>query len=332
MCCDITSTIRRLYDPHSKVYEALRAENSRRFKELWASKSPEERAAWCSAISKGVSLRSRAPFNDFTCLEHMDVRAGMKAHHASPAGAVARDKEFKSKRDAKKKAFFATMDEQALAARALEEQAPIEQREKELLELRRRVDERAEARAAEKQARAEALALAARAATAPLTEAETAALRAGGRAADLVQRNVAARARDAALLTEGKAAKVLERQNVREYSTNYRKQKKAKGEGLVQEEARLMERATGLLVHLERGGSTVLDDDGAGAFPEDEEAIKALVAAKENEKDKKKRKALGMRETRARQALAAKALQRRVGLLEIRVAKLEEEMRAQAAA
>ena len=58
LCCDITSTIRRLYDPHSKVYDALRAEHSRRFKELWASKSPEERAAWCSAISKGASRRS----------------------------------------------------------------------------------------------------------------------------------------------------------------------------------------------------------------------------------------------------------------------------------
>ena len=58
LCCDITSTIRRLYDPHSKVYDALRAENSRMFKELWASKSPEERAAWCSAISKGASRRS----------------------------------------------------------------------------------------------------------------------------------------------------------------------------------------------------------------------------------------------------------------------------------
>jgi hypothetical protein len=73
LCCDITSTIRRLYDPHSKVYDALRAENSRMFKELWASKSPKERAAWCSAISKGVSLRSRAPFNNFFCLEHIST-------------------------------------------------------------------------------------------------------------------------------------------------------------------------------------------------------------------------------------------------------------------
>ena len=105
-----------------------------------------------------------------------------------------------------------------------------------------------------------------------------------------------------------------------------------------------MERAAGLLVQLERGGSTVLDDDGAvepldtEPFREDEEALQDLVDAKENGEDvdaaliKKKRKALGMRYTRARQALAAKALQRRVALLEIRVAELEEELRARAAA
>ena len=73
LCCDITSTIRRLYDPHSKVYDALRAEHSRRFKELWASKSPEERAAWCSAISKGMSRRSKTPFNNFTYLKHIST-------------------------------------------------------------------------------------------------------------------------------------------------------------------------------------------------------------------------------------------------------------------
>ena len=72
LCCDITSTIRSLYDPNSVAYEALRAENSRRFKELWASKSPEERAAWCSAISKGVSRRS-ARFNVSTRLEHIST-------------------------------------------------------------------------------------------------------------------------------------------------------------------------------------------------------------------------------------------------------------------
>ena len=72
LCCDITSTIRRLYDPHSKVYDALRAEHSRRFKELWASKSPKERAAWCSAISKGASPRS-ARFNVSTRLEHIST-------------------------------------------------------------------------------------------------------------------------------------------------------------------------------------------------------------------------------------------------------------------
>ena len=35
LCCDITSTIRRLYDPNSVAYEALRAENSRKMIERW---------------------------------------------------------------------------------------------------------------------------------------------------------------------------------------------------------------------------------------------------------------------------------------------------------
>jgi len=232
---------------------------------------------------------------------------------------------FKGQRDAKKKAYAAAEPWAVRAeARAAEERA-------------RAAEERAraEARATEERARAEALALAA--ATAPLTGAETAALRAGGRAADLVQRGVAARARDVEMLTEGKAAKVLERQKNREDCRNYRKQKKAKGEDLVQDEARLMERAVGLLAQLKRGGSTVLDDDGAvetldeEAFREDEEAIQDLVKAKEEGQDvtqadiRKKKNNLYSRKTRARQALAAKALQRRVPLLEIRVAELEEE-------
>ena len=143
-----------------------------------------------------------------------------------------------------------------------------------------------------------------------------------------------AQAKDGALEVEGSAGvvKVNRRKRDRVYAGDYRKKKKAEADDLVQDEARLMERGAALLVQLE------LDDDGAGglidtpAFPEEEEAIKALVAAKESEQDKKKRKALGMRETRARQALAAKALQRRVALLENRVAELEEEVRAGEAA
>ena len=135
-----------------------------------------------------------------------------------------------------------------------------------------------------------------------------------------------AQAKDGALEVEGSAGvvKVNRRKRDRVRSGDYRKKKKAKADDLVQDEARLMKRGAALLVQLE------LDDDGAGglidtpAFPEDEKAIKALVAAKESEQDKKKRKALGMRETRARQALAHKVLQRRVALLEIRVAALEE--------
>ena len=238
----------------------------------------------------------------------------------------AREKRWQSARAAKKRAYAATLDEQARAARALEEQA------------------RAEARALEEQARAEALALAARAATAPLTEEETSAvLRAGGRAADLVRRGAEARATDEALRAEGDAAKVLTRQRNRGHAATSRKRKKLVVEALAREEAGLMERAAGLLVDLGRGGSKVLDDEGAvepldmEPFREDEEALQDLVDAKDrgevdDEVVRKKRKALGMRYTRARQALAAKALQRRVALLEIRVAELEEELRARAAA
>ena len=87
-----------------------------------------------------------------------------------------------------------------------------------------------------------------------------------------------------------------------------------------------------MLVDLERGGSTVLDDDGAGAFPEDEEKIKALVAARDGEQDKRKRRNLTDKVRAARQALERKVLQRRVALLENRVAELEKELRARAAA
>ena len=46
----------------------------------------------------------------------MDVRAGLNDHYASPAGAVTREKQFKGRRDAKKKAYAA--DAPARAARA----------------------------------------------------------------------------------------------------------------------------------------------------------------------------------------------------------------------
>ena len=45
LCCDITSTIRRLYRPNSEAYEALRAENSRKMKEYWKGLSPEKKKA-----------------------------------------------------------------------------------------------------------------------------------------------------------------------------------------------------------------------------------------------------------------------------------------------
>ena len=151
---------------------------------------------------------------------------------------------------------------------------------------------------------------------------------AGGYVGDRARRAVAARTVDAVLVNEGKAKEAKKRQQDRERNSRNKKKKKAKGRDLVRDEARLMEQATGLLVDLGRGGSTVLDDDGAGAFPEDEERIKALDAAKKSEQDKRKKKNLGMKWTTARQALAAKVLQRRVALLEIRVAELEKELRA----
>ena len=155
---------------------------------------------------------------------------------------------------------------------------------------------------------------------------------AGGRVGDLARRAVAARTVDADLEAKGKAKEVKKRQQNRKHCVDTRKRKKAKVEGLMQDEARLMERAAGLLVDLERGGSTVLDVLDREAFREDEEAIKALVAARDREKDKKERKKLQDKLGRARQKLEAKELQLRVALLENWVAELEEELRARAAA
>ena len=61
------------------------------------------------------------------------------------------------------------------------------------------------------------------------------------------------------------------------------------------------------------------------------EVPQAIIDQKAKE-DEKKKKNLGGQWTRARQALARKVLQRRVVLLENRVAELEKELRARAAA
>ena len=227
-------------------------------------------------------------------LEHMDVRAGLKKHHASDAGAVARDKTFKGQRDAKKKAYAA--GEAARAARA-------------------------EAQAAQEQARADEL-VATLAELTELTEEETAALIAkGGRAVESARRAFVARATDVALETKGPAGakKTKRRQQDREYSEDYRKQKKAKVEGLVQDEAQLTEECVGLLRRLGCGAEKLgLGDDDAsglidkGAFREEEEAIEALVG-----KDKR---------YRARQKLKLKKDQRRVEALTGRVEELEKQV------
>ena len=156
------------------------------------------------------------------------------------------------------------------------------------------------------------------------------------------QRRAEAEAKLKALRDEGEAGAAKAdsiKKNV-EAQKERRKRKRTAADALALKEAQLTERGAALLVELERGGSTELDDDGAvepldmEPFREDEEALQDLVDAKENGEDvdaaliKKKRKALGMRKTRARQKLAGKALQRRVALLEIRVAELEKELRA----
>ena len=156
------------------------------------------------------------------------------------------------------------------------------------------------------------------------------------------RRRAEAEAGYAALRDEGEAGAAKAdsiKKNV-EAQKERRKRKRTAADALALKEAQLTERGAALLVELERGGSTELDDDGAvepldmEPFREDEEALQDLVDAKENGEDvdaaliKKKRKALGMRKTRARQKLAGKALQRRVALLEIRVETLKDEVRA----
>ena len=295
---------------------------------------------------------SRAHFNVFTCLGHMDVRAGMKDHHArlTPTQKEALlENQWKGRRDAKKKKYAATLDEQERAARALEEQAPIEQREKELLEVRRRLNETVEARAAAEEARAEARAaeekaradaLAALAERTALTEEETAALREGGRVGYFARRAVVARATDEDLEAEGPAGvkKAKRRQDNRGDQQKCRKRKKEKAEVLALEEAQLTEECVALMGRLGCGGSPVLDDDDAvepldmEPFREDEDALQDLVDAKDRGEDvdvaeiKKQRKNLNNRIYRARKKAKEEKDQQRVKALTGRVEELEKEV------
>ena len=258
----------------------------------------------------------------------MDVRAGVKDYFArlTPEQRAAHgglnptpdtlEKRWVGARAAKKEAYAA--DEPArnarASARAAEEQAQAEARAKALAA-------RAEARAAQEKARADAL-VATLAELTELTEEETAALIAkGGRAVESARRAFVARATDVALETKGPAGakKTKRRQQDREYSEDYRKQKKAKVEGLVQDEAQLTEECVGLLRRLGCGAEKLgLGDDDAsglidkGAFREEEEAIEALVG-----KDKR---------YRARQKLKLKKDQRRVEALTGRVEELEKQV------
>ena len=104
LCCDITSTIRRLYDPYSKVYDALRAENSRKMKERW--KDDKFRAKVIKGMVRAwklhylISRRSRAHVTRqrlHLSRAHVEVfitlsRVGLKDHLASAAGDATRQK------------------------------------------------------------------------------------------------------------------------------------------------------------------------------------------------------------------------------------------------
>jgi len=245
------------------------------------------------------------------------------------------EKRWVGARAAKKEAYAA--DEPArnarASARAAEEQAQAEARAKALAA-------RAEARAAQEKARADAL-VATLAELTELTEEETAALIAkGGRAVESARRAFVARATDVALETKGPAGakKTKRRQQDREYSEDYRKQKKAKVEGLVQDEAQLTEECVALLGRLGCGGSPVLDDDDAAGeiidrddIREDEEALQDLVDAKNRgaavdaKEIKRKRGALTAKRGRARKKAKLEKDQLRVKALEGRVGELEKE-------
>jgi len=155
----------------------------------------------------------------------MDARAGLKDYFArlTPEQRAAHgglnptpdtlQKRWVGARTAKKEAY--AEDEPARNARAAEEQARAEARAKARAEARAAEEQaRAEARAAQEKARAEALALAARAADAPLTEEETAALIAkGGRAVDSARRALVVRTTDMALEAKGPAGKKKVKKN-----------------------------------------------------------------------------------------------------------------------
>ena len=104
------------------------------------------------------------------------------------------------------------------------------------------------------------------------------------------QRRAEAEARHQALRDEGDAgaAKADRLEKGLDHDKNTRKRKKEKGEALALKEAQLTERGAALLVELERGGSTELDDDGAvepldmEPFRADEEALKALRKARDD--------------------------------------------------
>ena len=184
---------------------------------------------------------------------------------------------------------------------------------------------------------------AARAAAAPLTEEETAALRAGGQVGESARRTFAARTVDAVLVTEGPtgAAKVLIRQSNRKSAAASRKRAREGAEALAREETRLKGRGAALLLQLGRGGSTELnvdDDDGRDKYGGllETKGYKADVAAlakleAENADAlviERKKNAIKKKRSRAFQRVAAEKAERRVALLKIRVAELDAELGA----
>ena len=163
------------------------------------------------------------------------------------------------------------------------------------------------------------------------------------------RRDAEARAKNAVLLTKGPTgvAKVKERKKNCKTADLSRKRKKRQEDGLVQKLALLTEEGVALLGRLGSGGSKLLDDDDddgdeyGGRLEEDDylagaAALQALRAKKDKtpadkEAIRKANDALSKIRTRARKKASLDKLRLRVDLLRIRVAELDEELRAQAA-
>ena len=151
------------------------------------------------------------------------------------------------------------------------------------------------------------------------------------------RRRAEAEAGYAALRDEGEAgaAKADRLEKDADRFKKLRKRKKEKGEARALDETRLKEQVAVLSKRLGRGATVLdLDDDdgdeygGVRETPEyraQEAAIKTLEA---KEDIRRAENALAAKRGRARKRVEAEKAERRVALLKIRVAELEEEFRA----